>query len=74
MSPTRRRDAVRMLCERFEVSERIACRVVGQPRTTQRYAPVPRSDETELTHAVLELANLYGCYGYRTVKIGRAHV
>ena len=67
MSPTRRRDAVRMLCERFEVSERIACRVVGQPRTTQRYAPVPRSDEIELTHAVLELANLYGRYGYRTV-------
>jgi hypothetical protein len=56
-----------MLMERFRVSQRIACRVVGQPRTTQRYEPVPRADEPALTHAILELANLYGRYGYRTV-------
>jgi hypothetical protein len=34
LSPTRRRDAVAMLMERFRVSQRIACRVVGQPRAT----------------------------------------
>lgn len=56
-----------MLQERFHVSERIACRVVGQPRTTQRYEAVPRANESALTHAILELANLYGRYGYRTV-------
>jgi hypothetical protein len=56
-----------MLRERFRVSERIACRVVGQPRTTQRYEAVPRDDESALTRAILELANLYGRYGYRTI-------
>ena len=67
MSPTRRRNAVQMLRIRFDVSERIACRVVGQPRPTQRYEAVPRTDEPALTHAIVELASLYGRYGYRTV-------
>jgi len=58
---------VAMLMSRFRVSQRIACRVVGQPRATQRYQAIPRADESALTHAVVELANLYGRYGYRTV-------
>ena len=53
-----------MLMERFRVSQRIACRVVVQPRATQRYEAVPRAGESALTHAILELANLYGRYGY----------
>jgi putative transposase len=37
------------LVERFGVSERRACRVVGQHRSTQRLAaPVPSAEETEL--------------------------
>jgi hypothetical protein len=32
-----------------------------------RYAEVPLVDETALRHGVLEVANLYGRYGYRTV-------
>lgn len=56
-----------MLMERFRVSQRHACRVVGQSRTTQRYEAVPRADESALTHAIVELANLYGRYGYRTI-------
>lgn len=56
-----------MLMSRFRVSQRIACRVAGQPRATQRYQAIPRADESALTHAVVELANLYGRYGYRTV-------
>jgi putative transposase len=38
-----------VLEERFGVSERFACRVVGQPRSTQRLpAPVPSEDELAL--------------------------
>ena len=38
-----------MLKERFGVSERHACQVVGQPRSTQRLpAPVPSEDEEHL--------------------------
>jgi len=60
---------VAMLMSRFRVSQRIACRVMGQPRATQRYQAIPRADESALTHAVVELANLDGRYGYRTVTI-----
>ena len=67
VSPTRRRNAVQMFRVRSNISERIACRVVGQPRTTQSYEAAPRADESALTHAIVELASLYGRYGYRTI-------
>ena len=49
------------------VSERRACRVVGQPRTTQRRQLVIREDEGPLSRAVIDLATEYGRYGYRRV-------
>ena len=49
------------------VSERRACRVLGQPRTTQRYAAVGRPDEDALTAAIICLASQYGRYGYRRI-------
>ena len=52
---------------RFKVSERVACRVVGQSRSTQRYQPLSRNDEDALTHAIIALAAQYGRYGYRRV-------
>lgn len=39
----------------FEVSERRACKVSGQHRSTQRYAGLPRSDETALLARMQEL-------------------
>ena len=63
MSPAGRREAVvQVRC----VSERRACRVLKQPRTTQRYVPKP-ADEHRLTERVIELAREYGRYGYRRV-------
>ena len=49
------------------VSERRACRVLKQPRTTQRYVPKPAADEHALTERIIELAREYGRYGYRRV-------
>ena len=49
------------------VSERRACRVLGQARTTQRYAAVGRPDEDALTAAIIRLASQYGRYGYRRI-------
>ena len=51
----------------MSVSERRACRVLGQPRSTQRRVLVERDDETALTKAILDLATEYGRYGYRRV-------
>jgi transposase InsO family protein len=45
----------------------VACRVVGQPRGTQRYAALLRSDEDALTRDIVTLASQYGRYGYRRI-------
>jgi putative transposase len=47
----------------LDVSERRACRVLGQSRMTQRYLPLVRDDEEPLTQRIIELAALYGRYG-----------
>ena len=49
------------------MSERRACRLVSQPRGTQRYQPTQRDDEDGLTQAILALASQYGRYGYRRI-------
>ncbi len=49
------------------VSERLACRVLGQHRSTQRKVPVGRADEADLTADIIELATRYGRYGYRRI-------
>lgn len=55
------------LQSQFRVSERRACRVVKQPRGTQRYMPIQRPDEDRLTQAIIALACTYGRYGYRRI-------
>jgi putative transposase len=49
------------------MSERRACRVVNQPRGTQRYQPTHREDEDALTRAIVTLGSQYGRYGYRRI-------
>jgi putative transposase len=49
------------------VSERRACRTLGQHRSTQRKVPQGRADEERLTDDIIELADKYGRYGYRMV-------
>jgi putative transposase len=60
---------VEQACEKYEVSERRACRVIRQWRGTQRYLPLRRTDEDELTQAILALAAKYGRYGYRRITV-----
>src|SRR5271167_2334411 len=49
------------------MSERRACRLVNQPRGTQRYQLTKREDEDALTEAIVEFASQYGRYGYRRI-------
>ena len=49
------------------VSERRACRVLGQHRSTQRRRPRGRADEDRLVADMIELARQYGRYGYRRI-------
>ena len=49
------------------MSERFACRVLGQHRSTQRKGAVLVEDEAALTAAIIALALQYGRYGYRRI-------
>ncbi len=57
-----------MLCDRLGVSERWACRVVGQHRSTQRRMPVRAADDEALRAALRAFAAARPRWGYR-----RAH-
>lgn len=52
---------------KFSVSERFACKVLGQHRSTQRKKPQGRPDEEALTSEIIRLASRYGRYGYRRI-------
>ena len=49
------------------VSERRACRVLGQARSTQRRERHIPDDEARLVAEMVELATHYGRYGYRRI-------
>lgn len=54
--------------EKLDVSERRVCRVIDQPRSTQRHLPEVREDEQRLRSEIVRLASRYGRYGYRRVS------
>ena len=49
------------------MSERLACRVLGQHRSTQRKIARTPDDEAALTADIVALALQYGRYGYRRI-------
>jgi len=51
----------------LSVSERRACKVLGQHRSVQRHQVKPPDDEVLLTEAITSLALQYGRYGYRRI-------
>ena len=67
LGPARRRACVEHIKNVLKVSERRACRTLGQHRSTQRKVPRGRDDEERLTADIIELARQYGRYGYRKI-------
>jgi putative transposase len=67
IAPDSKRQAVRQVVEAIDVSERRACQVIGQPRSTQRYDKQVQDDAELLRQRIIELASEYGRYGYRRV-------
>jgi putative transposase len=59
--------AVEQLQETFDVSQRRACKVMDQPRSSQRYEVKVRDDEAALVKRMLELAREHPRYGYRFI-------
>lgn len=63
LSPARRREAVQHAVAVLAVSERRACRVIGQCRATQHYIPHRPNNEAALRQRIGELARTYGRSG-----------
>src|SRR5271167_1206324 len=68
VSPSRRRSAVLMLQDRLGVSERRACQIAGQHRSTQRREPALAEDDAALRARLRRLSRKRPRWGYR-----RAH-
>jgi len=58
---------VERVCQVLGVSERRACRVLRQHRSTQRHRRGTALEETRLAARTVELASQYGRYGYRRI-------
>ena len=67
MSPTRRRQGVAAVGHKHRVSQRRVCRVVGQPRSTQRYEDQQAGDEPALLQAIASLVRKHPRFGYRRI-------
>ena len=55
------------VCQQLSVSERRACKVLGQSRSTQRLILYVPDDEPILVSRIIELAERFGRYGYRMI-------
>lgn len=67
VSPSRRRDAVLFLVKRHQVSERRACKVVGQHRSTNRYERKSSDFEQRLVKRIYELVDQWPSEGYEKI-------
>jgi putative transposase len=68
VSPSQRRRAVHMLCDRLGLSQRRACLIVGQHRSTQRHQPPELDPDCDLRARLRGFARAHPRWGYR-----RAH-
>jgi len=59
-----------VLADRFGVSERRACRVVGQHRSTQRLAPRPRpAEDDKVRRRLRQIARAHPRWGWKTAHV-----
>ena len=66
VGPARKREAVGHLQDELELSQRRACKVVGQPRATQRHTVQPDAAEQRLRERLNEFSEQRPRAGYRT--------
>jgi len=67
MTPGRRRRAIQTLCKKHPMSERKACKLLSQHRSTQRYVRKVRDGEKELIDAIKREVKKHPRWGYRLI-------
>lgn len=68
VSPSQRRRAAVMIQDRLGLSQRRACQIVGQHRSTQRHRPAEPDPDRDLRRQLRDFARHHPRWGYR-----RAH-
>lgn len=66
-----------MLCDRFDISQRRACQIVGQHRSTQRHSPAKPDPDRDLRAELRVFARAHPRWGYRrahAVLVREGHV
>jgi putative transposase len=63
----RKRSCVEHLQEEMDVSQRRACDVIDQPRSTQRYEAIEAEDQKRLIKRMKQLSARHPRYGYRRI-------
>ena len=67
MTPDQQRAAADYLSERYKVSQRRICRVMGRSRSVVRYCHSRRPNDVPLIREIKRLAQRHPRYGYRRV-------
>jgi len=67
VTPDQQRAAADYLGERYKVSQRRICRVMGRSRSVLRYRRGRRSNEVPLIREIKRLARRHPRYGYRRI-------
>ncbi len=67
MTAAQQRAAAEYLGQEYEVSQRRAGAVLGRARSTLRYTPRDRSEDTPLIQAIRRLARKHLRWGYRRI-------
>ena len=67
LSSPKRKTEVYAAVEKFKVSERRACKLIGQNHTSQRYSKKQLPDKDEITKQIVELVRTYGRFDYRMI-------
>lgn len=71
MAASRKRQCIEHACPEFGVSERRACKGVGQHRSTRWRKPQRLDDEDTLMATVIQLASMYERCGHPPVAFPR---
>jgi putative transposase len=69
VTPGQQRAAADYLCERYQVSQRRASRVLDRARSTLRYRRRQRSGEGALVRAIQRLARRHPRFGYKRIHV-----
>jgi putative transposase len=67
MTAPRRRLIANELCDQFDASQRRVARALDLARSSLRYVPVPRDEQSTLARRIEDLARAHPRFGYRRI-------